>query len=396
MFSKTLMIITISAIAVISGSAQAPKPSVVTGDVASVSETKIAVNSPNGKIDLVLSATTAFKRVPPENPNIAAAVAATLSEIAVGDKVMATGILSEDGKTLPARSVYLMTKADLSEKAAKENEMWRTRGISGKVTSVNVQTNQIVFDTGGFMAKTSMTLTPKADAKMLRYAPNSLKFSDAKPSSISDIKAGDEIRALGDKSSDGTAFSADTVLTGGFRQAAGRIKSIDLEKKEVVLEDLNTKKDFTVAYANAVMMKRFPEEMVTRMIGMQMAGAPGGQGGVQVVRPVGGGQPSAGGQPAGGAQPGAGPRPMGGGRPSPGEMIDRLPNMPAEDLKVGEVIAVLTSSATAGSDRVSAFKLVAGVEPFIKLAQMGAAAGAAGRGGRGVDFNIPGLDSSFP
>ena len=47
-------------------------------------------------------------------------------------------------------------------------------------------------------------------------------------------------------------------------------------------------------------------------------------------------------------------------------------------------------------ERVKAIKFVAGVEPFIRMAQMAAAAGGGRRGG-GVDFNIPGLDGiGFP
>jgi hypothetical protein len=87
---------------------------------------------------------------------------------------------------------------------------------------------------------------------------------------------------------------------------------------------------------------------------------------------------------------------MGGGR-ALGDFLERVPTMPAEDLKVGEYIAVLTSGTTAGSDHVKAIKLVAGVDPFIKMAQMAQAGGQRqGGGGRGVDINIPGLDSSFP
>lgn len=361
------------------------KASIITGDVTGVSASRIAITSRSGPVDVILNAATQVKRIPADKLKLTAAIDANVSEIAIGDKVMASGILSADGKSLPARTIYLITKSEMAQKIAKNAEAWRTRGISGKVTSINLQTNQIILETGGLMAKRAVTLTPKANATFLRYAPDSVKFADAKVSAIGEIKAGDEIRALGDRNVDGTAFAAETVLTGGFRQSAGTIKSVDLAAKSVVITELNTKKDITVWFADAVLMKRFPEEMATRLAGMQAGG------GVQAIRPAGGGS-----MPGGGQQPGgAGPRPAGGGPRSGGglsEMIDRLPNMTADQLKVGETIAILTSETTPGADSVKAIKLVAGVDPFIKLAQTARAGAQRGTGGNNINFNIPGLD----
>lgn len=356
------------------------KPSIISGDVVSVAAGKIVVNAKTGQIDAVIGEKTQFKRVPP-GASAKDAVAAAASDVSVGDMLTVTGVLSTDGKSLPARAVYLMTKADISQKNAGEAEAWRTRGIAGKVATVNTQTNQITLEMGGMMNKTTVTLTPKADAKFLRYSNDSVKFVDAKASSLTDIKAGDEIRALGDKSSDGTAFAAETVLTGSFRQTAGTVTSIHVEKKEVVIKELSSSKDVTIAFGDAVWLKRFPAEMAERMAGMQAGGAPG------AVRPVAPGA-QAGGQPPAGAQ---GPRPMGGGMRPGGEMFERFPNITAADLKVGDTIAILTSGGNVGADRIKAFKLVAGVEAFVKMAQASQAANP-GRGGRGVDFNIPGLD----
>jgi hypothetical protein len=70
-------------------------------------------------------------------------------------------------------------------------------------------------------------------------------------------------------------------------------------------------------------------------------------------------------------------------------MLERFPTITTADLKAGEMIAV-ASSKGATPDRFKAFKLLAGVEPFIRMAQ----AASAARGGQGVsgNFTIPGLD----
>jgi hypothetical protein len=71
-------------------------------------------------------------------------------------------------------------------------------------------------------------------------------------------------------------------------------------------------------------------------------------------------------------------------------MLERFPNISVADLKVGDVIAVSSTRST-DLDRITAIKLVSGVEPFLRAAQ----ANAAGRQGprRELDLNIPGLDS---
>ena len=80
--------------------------------------------------------------MPPENPVLKAAVAAQLSDISEGDKLLVTGVFGEDKKVLPARAVYLMSKSDIAQKNAKETERWSTRGISGRVASVDPATNR--------------------------------------------------------------------------------------------------------------------------------------------------------------------------------------------------------------------------------------------------------------
>ena len=62
------------------------------------------------------------------------------------------------------------------------------------------------------------------------------------------------------------------------------------------------------------------------------------------------------------------------------------------DLVPGDVIAVSSTKAT--TDHVKAFKLIAGVEPFLRMAQMSAGGQRGGRQPQGVQggFTIPGLD----
>lgn len=369
------------------------KPVYKTGDVESITVDMIVVKTNTGSIDIILNDKTEFKRISAEKPSLTTATAVSIGDIAAGDKVTVSCLATADGKSLWGRTIYLMTKSDISQKAAKETAEWRTRGIAGKVATVNTQTNQIVVEISSMIGATKLTLTPKSDAKFMRYSSASIKFADAKASSIAEIKTGDQIRALGDRSTDGTAFAAETILTGAFRQSAGTVKSVDVANNEVVIKDIATNKDVTIAFGEAILLKRFPPEMAERMASFQMPGAarppgaPGqqGQGGQVAVQQ---GAQSANGQSGGPGRIMNGPRSGG-----MDDLLERLPNITAADLKVGDTIAILTSSSQVGAEKVKAIKLIAGVEPFIKMAQAAAAMSGRGQGGGNQPgLNIPGLD----
>lgn len=364
------------------------RASFVTGDVTSVSAEKIVLQTKDGALDVPLTAETQYKRVDPEKPDPRTAVASAFSEIAVGDKLLVTGFFSEDKKTLPARTVYLMSKSDIAQRQAKDSERW-TKGIAGKVTAVNPQTGQISVEVRGLMNSTTVVVNPKPETVYRRYAPNSVRYSEAKASSISEIQPGDMLRAAGEKSADGASFAADEIVSGAFQTVAGTVKSVDTAKNEVVITDMQNKKDVTVDLGSATLLKKFPEEWAQRMAGFQGGGMrPGGMGGApNGAAPA--GQP-AGERPAGGGGQGRGG--FGGPRGGIDEMLDRFPNITAADLKPGDVIAV-SSSKNHGTDKITAIKLLAGVEPFIKAAQMQQAARGGGqRGASSPSLNIPGLD----
>ncbi|HEY0657590.1 MAG TPA: hypothetical protein VGD05_03905, partial [Pyrinomonadaceae bacterium] len=366
MRQKTLFLLSLSLILGLFSlvSAQTPdtsmRPSVLMGDVTSLTESKIVLQTKDGSIDVMLSNKTEFKRVPADNPVLKAAVASTFQDIAVGDKLVVSGIFAADKKTLPAKSVYLMTKSDIVQKQTKEGEQWRTRGVAGKVVSVNPQTNQITIEVRGLANSSNIVLTPKENAKFRRYAPDSVRYSEAKTSSVSEIKVGDMLRALGDKSADGAAFTAEEVLTGAFQTVAGTVKTIDAAKGEVVISDFQTKKDITIAVGQSTTLKRFPEEMAQRMAQMQTAGGAGGgtQPAGQVQnRPAGGGMrpPQAGNPQAdnqgGQRRGGFGGMRGGGAQGGIDDMLERFPNITVADLKAGDMIAV-SSSKTADANRI--------------------------------------------
>lgn len=367
------------------------KPSLIRGDVTAVSADKIALQTETGAVEYVLSDKTIYKRVPPENPR--SQIDSSFSEISVGDKVVVSVLFDKDKKALPVRTVYLMSKADIASKQSKEQQEWRTRGISGRVTAVNPQTREITVSTPGLLNAKTTVLTLKDNAKFLRYAQDSENYSDAKKSDFAEIAVGDMIRAVGDKSEDNATFKAERILTGAFQTVAGTVTAVNAEKGEITVNNIQTKKDVTIVVGKNSVLKQFPTEMAQRMAQMQMAQASGGG----MVRPPQGAQQQGTQNPPQNPAQEGGNRQGGGNRPggSFDEMLEGFRTIAVADLKVGEMIAV-SSTKSINQDRITAIKLLSGVEPFLKAAQAQQAAGGGGnrQGGGGVNssFQIPGLD----
>lgn len=359
------------------------KPNFAGGEVVSVESGKIVLQTKDGAIDVVLSAATEYKRVPPENPTLKAAVAAALADVGAGDKLLVTGTVSADKKQIPAKAVYILSKAEIAQKLSKEAEEWRKRGIVGRATKVDFQTGQITISVRGSAGETETVVSPKENARFLRYAPDSIKYSEAKPSNVREIFVGDIVRALGDRSEDGASFKAEQVLSGAFQTVGGTVKSVDTAKNEIVIENIQTKKDVTIAVSDVSTLKKFPAEMAQRMAQFQARGA----GGIQP--PQSGGQP----QPPQGQTPNRTGPPNGGGgmRGDINDMFERLPVVTLAELKPGEMIAV-SSTRTDNPTRITAIRLLAGVEPFLRAQQQNPGAGR----GRGQDssFSIPGLEGA--
>lgn len=356
------------------------KPTYLRGEVKSLDAAKMVLATDAGAVDVMLTDKTAYKRVPPENPVLSAAVAATASDIGVGDKVVVSGILSEDKRSMPARTVLLMTKGDIAQRAQKESERWRMRGISGKVAAVDIPTGKITIAVRTVAAESTVVLTPKPDAKFRRYAPNSVKFSEAVASSLNDLKVGDMLRAVGDKSPDGATFAAEEIVTGAFQTIAGTVKSVDAAKNEIVITNSQTKKDVTVDLSSASLIKRFPPEIAARMAQMQAGGGAGPRQG-----------PPEGGSAPAGAGPGGGRGGFGARTGGIDDLLERFPTITVADLKINDVIAV-SSTKNSNVDRITAINFVAGVEPFLRAAQAQPGGGRSGRAGADGGFTIPGLD----
>jgi hypothetical protein len=271
-----------------------------------------------------------------------------LSSLGPGDRVVAFYRGPANQKAIQATSLVVRTKADLASIADTEREDWQKRGTSGTVAAIDPAARTLTIKAG----QRSLAIVPSEKAEFLRYAPDSAKFSDAKPASFAEIKVGDQVRVLGGRTGDGAGIKAEKIVSGTFLQLAATITSVNTAAGEIVIKDLATKKSLTVRVVPDTTMKKLPETTATMLARRY------GPGGGLVDAQAGAGGPGGrrGGVPSG---PGGA---RGGG--DIGQMLDRLPAMQLSELKRGDAIMV---STTQGSDasRGTAVMLLAGVEPLL-------------------------------
>jgi len=153
-------------------------------------------------VSVSLTDKTVYKRLAPGEQSLTNATDITLADIGEGDRVMARGTVSADRKSVPAAMIIVMTKGDIAKKQEAERLEWRRRGILGVITALKPDSKEITIS-NRTMAGTQSVVIPVADnTEMRRYAPDSIKFADAKPSAFNELKVGDQLRALGERGPD--------------------------------------------------------------------------------------------------------------------------------------------------------------------------------------------------
>jgi Cu/Ag efflux protein CusF len=305
---------------------------------------------------------SSYLRVPPGEKDLKKASAITLADLAVGDRVLARG-RNGDGGTLTAATVIVMTKGDIAKKQAADRAEWQKRGVAGTVTEVNAEAKEITIKARGAEGPKPLRIQLANGATLRRYAPDSVKFADAVTGTLADIKVGDQVRAIGEKSQDGAVLTADELVSGTFRNIAGTVISVDADGKSVKITDLDTKKPVVVRVNADSNLRRMPAFAAQMFANRNAGGAPGGA----PAGAAGGGRPGMG---AGG--PGGG---MGGGMGRGGafdmqQMLERMPALALAELKAGDAL-IIASTAGSDSSQVTAITLLAGVEPILTATPAG-------------------------
>jgi hypothetical protein len=360
--------------------AQAPAKAV--GTVKSVTGNTVVITSDSGTdATITLSDSARIVRATPGQSDLKSAPAIQISDIQVGDRFFARGQSGDNG-ALVASSVIVMKKTDIAQRQQGERDEWR-RGLGGIVKEVDAATGTITVANSLVASGKAIVVHVSPQTVVRRYSPDSVRFDDAKPGTLDEIKPGDQLRARGTKNSDGTEFTAQAIVAGTFRNLAGTVVSTDAANNSVTVMDLVTKKPVVVKVSGDSELRKLPP-MAAARIAMRLKGAspdaaadsgPPGQGRADSGNAAqGGGNRGSGQDRSSGADansPGA--HSNGGGPPDFQQMLNRMPAIAISDLNKGDAVMLVATEGTSTSGP-TAIKLIAGVEPILSAAPAGAGA----------------------
>jgi hypothetical protein len=331
------------------------------GAVKAIAGNAVTLTPDSGSdITVLVQDSTRMLRTAPGQTSLKDATPIKLQDLQIGDRILVRGQASADAKSLVASALVVMKRSDIEQKQQAERVDWQKRGVGGLVSSIDPGSGTITISTMSMGTVSKLAVHISKDTVIRRYAPESVKFDDAKPGTLDQIKPGDQLRARGSRSADGSEFTAEEIVSGSFRNIAGTVTSVDAGENTVNVMDAITKKPVSVKVAADSQIRKLPLMMAQR-IAMRLKGDAGGG------PPSGGG---AGGTASSASQPGGGAHPgeAGGSRPSGGadfqQMLNRLPAATLADLQKGDaVMIVATQGAATGG--VTAITLLGGVEPIL-------------------------------
>lgn len=304
----------------------------IIGEVQAIDQTlsQLSLKLDSGAIVIVkLSPQTAFLRVPPGETNLQKAVKISLEVVGIGDRVFANGQLAADRTSIPAQQVIVMTKADVAAQQERERADWRGRSIVGTIIVLNPATKEIQILRPETDGEKPVTLSLNDGVRLRRYAPDSIKFGDAQPSSFDALRVGDQLRVRGEMSADGLRFTPEEIVFGTFRTFGGTITAINAVAKEITLQDLQTQQAITVVMNPDSLLRRLPPDLVAQL--------------AQRLRK---------------------PKPAAK-EPDWQALIERLSVLALTDLQPGEQV-IVSSTSGAQPNRVTAIGCFAGVERLLK------------------------------
>lgn len=334
------------------------------GAIKSIDGRSLVVKPDSGPdISVTLTPDARLMRLAPGQTDLKSAEVVTLQDAQVGDRILVRGRPGDTPDSIVAFSAVLMKQSDVAQKQQQEMQDWQRRGTGGIVSAIDAATGAITVDVNPTL---KVTVKTSPATKFLRYAPDSVKFSDAQKSSFDQIKAGDQLRARGTRSADGKELTAEEVIAGTFRNIAGTITGIDAAAGTITVKDVLAKKSVTVKLTGDSQMRKLPAQMAQRIAFVLKA--PESAQAAVAARPA-----SSGGTNGAGAGGGFGGANGGARPPDFQQMISRLPAVTLADLQKDEAVMIVSTPGL-GNSAVTAITLLSGVEPIITASPNNAAA----------------------
>jgi hypothetical protein len=330
-------------------------------------------------VTVTVNSQTTYRRMPPGQTSLAKAETITSADVKVGDRV-----LVPSGATLAAgtaaRQVIVMAREAVAARRDQQREDWRTRGLNGRVLTVDAAKKEITMESRTRDSAQTLTVVTNNSSRIRRFAPGSLRPDDAIAGNFADIRVGDQIRVLGNREE--FRVTAEEIISGTVARMLGTLERVDLARNEIVVKDTQTGKSTVISFLPATTLRRVPADFAETMRqGQQRRGEDANLTEAQrtaqreqraarrreretqgaTATPPQGGQ--AGGQ-TGGQNPN-GPQRAGGRNPQ--QMFENFPVITAAELKKGDAIMVVGTGAS--DARVMAATVVTGNAEILELLQ---------------------------
>lgn len=353
---------------VLTAAVYAQGPSRLVGSVTAISGHTLTIKPDSGaSVAVEVSDTARILRTVPGAKTLAGATAISLTDIAIGDRVLA--ILKGGSAT----TVIAMKQSDIAQKQSEEAADWQKRGAGGIVKSVDVANGTVAITSGG----RTLTIQTTPQTIIRRYSTDSARFADSKPSNLQAIRPGDQLRVRGDRSADGSDVQADEIVAGSFRNIAGLILNVKPADNTMTVRDLVTKKPVTIHITPQTQMHELSAE-IAQTIAAQLKPASSAAGNGQHGPPAQMATPSAQ-NSANGAMSGR----------ALSQMIRTAAPISSSALHKGEAVMIVATMGTPNS--ANAVTLLAGVEPILTASPSGTqnifsaswSLGSGGSGGQG-------------
>jgi hypothetical protein len=368
---------------------------------------QVTVRADSGEtVTLGVGEQTTYLRMPPGETKLEKGERATLADVRVGDRVLAPGVSAAGGQ---ARQLILMSRAGGAGQGGGPGRD-DGRRLAGRVVSVDAAKRLIVVQARGREGVEAVTVDASGDVRFLRFAPDSTRPADARAGSFADVKAGDTLRATGERG--GAGFKAAEVLSGAFTRFSGTVTAADAAHGTLTVKNEQTGQTVTLALAARSTLRRVtPEfeqaaaqqraEREQRREQRRAAGEGGqpppgenrgareGRRDGEGARGEGAGERQAGNGERRGADgerrgQGGGPRRGGGGNFQ--QMFESLPAIMPADLKKGDAV-IVTGTPGADASHVTVITLVTGSADFLRGMQQFQ---RGGDGPRGMSPGLPG------
>jgi len=353
-------------------SAQSASSAKPVGTIKAISGNTITLTTDAGTdVTVLVQDTTKLVRIAPGQKDLKDAAPIQVQDVQAGDRILVRGKLADDGNSVLAVSIVAIKKTDIVEKQTRDREEWQKHGAGGLVSSVDPATNTIIVSLPAIGEKKTLAVHLLKDTMLRRYSPDSVKFDDAKPSTLDQIKPGDQLRARGSGNADGTELTAVEIVWGTFRNIAGTISAIDPSTGTITLQDLTTKKPITVKITSESQIRKLPPQMAQR-IAMRLKGIP-----AEAATPTADGAASPANapqnpNPRGSRAEGPGERgsagmgrPSGNGSPDLQQAINRMPPATLSDLQKGDAVMLVATEGGSGGIP-TAITLLGGAEPILQ------------------------------